>query len=214
MDVGTLSGVIENPLVPESNITGVYGGFVDFTGKRLELLKTIEPNIKKVIISPEKNFPSYKDFMGSLKEASGRLNIEVVEIPTNDAKDFISRLPEIVNKKNGDAFLYFTGPNNTPVDQLDKKKIVDQLIKEKLPAINHNMEVGANIGVLASYGNYRSEIGEEAALLADQIIKGALVKNVPVVLIKTLSLELNLKTAQKIGVSISKPILDRANKIY
>lgn len=214
IDVGALSDLVKNINAPEANVTGVIGGTSEFAGKRLEILKEIVPTIKKVIVSPDKKFPSYNLFMDSIREGALKLGIEVVEFPTQNAKDFISKLPTIINKKNGDAFIYFPGPNNFPLEDKDRKLIVTQLIKEKLPSIDHNMELGANIGILASYGNYRFDIGKEAALLADKILKGAQVKDVPVLFIKDLTLEINLKIAKDLGINIPAYILNQANKIY
>ncbi len=214
IDVGTISGLVENINAPEANITGVIGGTSEFAGKRLEVLKEIIPTIKKVIVSPDKKFPSYDLFISSLKEGAAKLGVEVAEFPTKDAKDFISKLPAIINKKNGDAFIYFPGPNNFPLENKDQKLIVAQLIKEKLPSIDHNMELGANTGILASYGNYRFDIGKKAALLADKILKGAQVKDAPVLFIKDLTLEINLNTAKALGIKIPDSILLRANKVY
>ena len=214
IDVGAVSDLVKNINAPEANITGVIGGTSEFTGKRLEILKEIIPTIKKIIISAEKKFPNYNPFMSSLKAGAAKLGIEIAEFPTEDAKDFVSKLPTIINKKNGDAFMYFPGPNNFPLEDKDRKLIVAQLIKEKLPSIGHNMELGANTGILASYGNYRFDVGKKAALLADKILKGAQVKDVPVLFIKDLTMEINLKTAKSIGITIPQDILLQANKVY
>lgn len=214
IDAGAVSDLVKNINAPEANITGVIGGTSEFAGKRLEILKEIVPTIKKIIISPEKKYPNYRSFIDSLADGAAKLGIEVVEFPTESAKDFVSKLPAIINRKNGDAFMYFPGPNNFPLDGADRKLIVDQLIKEKLISIDHNMELGANTGILASYGNYRSYVGKKAAGLADKILKGSAMKDVPVLFIKDLTLEINLKTAKGIGVTIPQNVILQASKIY
>ena len=214
IDVGAVSDLVKNVNVPEANVTGVIGGTSEFAGKRLEILKEIIPTMKKVIISAEKKFPNYNPFMSSLRAGAAKLGVEIAEFPTEDAKDFVSKLPTIINKKNGDAFMYFPGPNNFPLEDKDRKLIVAQLIKEKLLSIDHNMELGANTGILASYGNYRFDVGKKAALLADKILKGAQIKDVPVLFIKDLTMEINLKTAKSIGITIPQDILLQANKVY
>ena len=156
-----------------------------------------------------------------MRAAASRLRVEIVEIQTKDIGDFLSRLSEIVNKKNGDALMFYPGPNNISAASGEagaskRKLIVDQLIKEKMPAINHNMEVGcASEGILACHGNYRVDVGKEGAVLADKILKGTPIKDIPVEpAVKSLVLEINLKTAKSIGITIPQEILSRANKIY
>lgn len=214
IDAGAVSDLVKNITAPEANVTGVTGGTSEFAGKRLEILKEIVPTIKKIIISPEKKYPNYHAFMDSLREGAAKLGIEIVEFPTESAKDFVSKLPAIINRKNGDAFMYFPGPNNFPLESEDRKLIVTQLIKEKLLSIDHNMELGANTGILASYGNYRFDVGKKAAALADKILKGSAVKNVPVLFMRDLTLEINLKTAKGIGITIPQNILLQTSKIY
>lgn len=214
IDAGAVSDLVKNVNAPEANITGVIGGSSEFAGKRLEILKEIVPTLKKIIVSTDKKYPSYNSFMDSLTEGATKLGVEIAEFPTENAKDFVSKLPAIINKKNGDGFMYFPAPNNFPLDGKDRKLIVAQLIKEKLLSIDHNMELGANTGILTGYGNYRFDVGKKAAALADKILKGSEIKNVPVLFIKDLTLEINLKTAKSIGITIPKNILLQASKLY
>ena len=215
LDIGIPAGLIENVREPEANITGVTGGGVEFVGKRLELLKEAAPGIKKVIISPDINFPNYPLFIKNLSEASGKLGVEIVEIPSKNIKDFILRSETIISKKNGDAFIFFSGPNNALNDTEDRKRIVDLLKKEKLPSITHNMELAANQGILIGYGVYRGDVGREAAILADRVLKGTPIKSLPIISpLKSLVLEVNLETAKEIGVVFPEGFLLRVNKIY
>lgn len=215
MDVGSVKNIVANPERPEGNMTGITGGIVEFVAKRIEILKKIDPSIKKLIVSPDKNFPNYAPFMGSVNKAAKSLGLEVVEIPSRDVEDFVARLPQIIAKKHGDAFLFFAGPNNTHPDKEKRKLIIDQLIKEKIPSINQNMELGAVEGILVSYGAYRFETGKELAFVVDQMLRGRAVSEIPVVPpLKSTVLEINLKTAEKIGIRIPEDILSQANKIY
>lgn len=207
--------LVKNPDAPEANITGVRTGFLEYAGKRVEILKELDPDIKKIIVSPEKTHPNYTSFMSGVKDAASKLNIEVVEIPSKDVNDFVSRSQQIISKKNGDAFIYFPGPNNNAPNPQDRKRVVAQFIKEKIPAITHIMEFGAKEGVFASYGIYRTEAGKEVSYIVDQILKGKPIKEIPVAApIKSLNLELNLQTAKSMGMVIPQAILLRANKVY
>ncbi|MDP3934801.1 MAG: ABC transporter substrate-binding protein [Candidatus Giovannonibacteria bacterium] len=214
IDTGSAAGIVENISSPEANVTGILSGSADLAGKRLEMLKSIAPNIHKIIISPQKDFSSYAAFMKSIREAAQNLQVEVVEIPSLNQEDFLSRLPQIISRKNGDAFMHFPAPNNSPNALADRKKIAARLISEKIVSINHNLERGANEEILASYGNSRYDVGEQAAPLADKILKGTEIKDIPVVLVRELTLEINLAAAKAIGIDIPQTILLRANKSY
>jgi putative tryptophan/tyrosine transport system substrate-binding protein len=215
MDIGGTKNIVENPNSPEGNITGITGGNTEFVSKRLEILKELDPSIKKVIISPDTAFPNYPPFIASIRSAAALLGLEIVEIPTSNANEFISKLGEILTKKNGDAFFYFAGPNNTPPEPARRKMIIDQLIKERLLSINQNMELGANEGVLASYGAYRFETGIEAAAIVDNVLTGRAIKDIPVTPpIKSIKLEINLDTAKAIGLTVPQSFVIEASKVY
>ena len=214
IDIGSASGIVENFARPEANVTGILSDNANLTGKRLEILKAIKPEIGKVIVSPQKDFPSYNAFMKSIREAAQNLKMGVVEIPSLNQDDFLSRIEQIINRKNGDAFVYFPAPNNAVNSLADRKRIVERLISEKIVSVNHNLDRGANEGVLASYGIPRYDVGKQAALLADKILNGAAIKDVPVVLIRELTLELNLAAAKAMSINIPQAILLRASKIY
>lgn len=207
--------LVQNPDAPEANITGVRTGFLEYAGKRVEMLKELHASVKKIIVSPERTHPNYLSFMSGIKEAADKLNIEIVEMPSADIKDFVSRSQQILSKKNGDAFIYFPGPNNNAPNPQDRRLIVAQLIKEKILSITHIMEFGAKEGVLASYGIYRNETGKEAARIVDQILKGKPIREISVAdPIKSLNLELNLKTAKELGIEIPQALILRAQKVY
>lgn len=214
------SPLVQNLKNPEANLTGTSAGFLEFAGKRLELLKEMNPSIKRVIVTPDEKFPTNPKFMKVIRDAAQKLDIALVEFPMSSFEEFQKKLPEILTRKNGDAFIFFPGPNNTvptgPGISKDLRKIIiNQLKKEKLPSINHNLEFGANEGVLMSYGNYRRDVGKEGALMTDKILKGTPVRDISVATpLKSLVLEINLKTAEEIGIVIPKETLAGASKTY
>lgn len=206
-------GIVDNLMSPEANFTGIMTGAAKFADKRLEMLKKINPNIKKVIVAPKKD-QSYQIFMKSLHDGAKNLGLEIVEFQVQDVKEFMKKLPEIINSKNGDAFMYYPGPINNPIALEDRKKIVNQLIKEKMSSINHQATGGAEEGILASYGNDRYNIGLQASDFVDKILKGTPIKDIPVVYETGIQLELNLATAKALGLEIPIEIWRQASKTY
>ena len=75
------------------------------------------------------------------------------------------------------------------------------------------METGfADAGGLISYGPNFLELFRLAATYIDKVLKGAKPNNLPVELPTTFELEINLKTAKAIGVSVPTSILISATK--
>ena len=206
-------GIVDNLLKPEGNYTGIMTGAAKFADKRLDMLKKIDPSVKKVIIAVKKD-PSYKLFMESIQNGAKNLGLEIVEFQVKDIKEFLARLPEILNRKNGDAFMFYPGPANSSASKAERKIIIDRLISEKILSINHQATGGAEEGILASYGNDRYNIGQQASAFVDKVLKGTPIKEIPVVYETGITLELNLATAKALGVEIPKEIILQAKKTY
>lgn len=70
----------------------------------------------------------------------------------------------------------------------------------------------AEQGALFSYGFSHGQIGEQAARLADQILRGAQASSLPVEAAENFSY-LNISTARRLGLSLSDKSLRRINEI-
>ena len=93
----------------------------------------------------------------------------------------------------------------------NREQLVGLIGQSRIPAIY--METGfADAGELISYGPNFLELFRLAATYIDKVLKGAKPNNLPVELPTTFELEINLKTAKAIGVSVPTSILISATK--
>jgi len=206
---GRPRSLVQNLQAPEGLITGIGEGTIEFEGKRLELLKKTAPSTKKVMAIVESNHPNAPVFKEKVEGAAKALGLRMVYIEIEKTDDLPKKL-YMVNRANGDAFIGGPWPSN----QKYAKEMADHFLKNKIPSINDETSVGANIGFLLTYSDDRYKTGKQAAESIVKILKGAPISDVPVEFAKDIVLEINQKTAEAIGIKIPKDILLNASKIY
>ena len=114
----------------------------------------------------------------------------------------------VMTKDRPDAFLALMDP----VLNSYRKRILDFLAKNRLPAIFENKE-WVEAGGLISYGPSYPELFRRAAVQMDKILKGTKPADIPVEQPTKFELVINLNTAKQIGVTIPPNVLVRADKV-
>lgn len=212
ISLGTTEGLISVLHTPEGFITGTVDGSLSFTGKRLEFLKEINPSMKKVISIVDSKHSNAPAFKKNAEEAAGKLGLQMVYIEIGDfsnSAELLSKIP-MVTRKLGDAYINCACPSGIR----NRKELVVQLNKEKIPSISGDLRPAADIGFLAAYSDDPKKLAEFAAKKVDKILKGTPISSIPVTFATDVLFELNLNTAKMIGVTIPQDILARANKTY
>jgi putative tryptophan/tyrosine transport system substrate-binding protein len=92
------------------------------------------------------------------------------------------------------------------------KRLADLTTKNHLPSISSQSAWVAG-GGLMSYGADLETMYRRAATYVDKILKGAKSADLPVEAPTKFELRINLKTAQRIGLTIPSNVLLRADKV-
>ncbi len=206
---GRPRSLVQNLQAPEGLITGIGEGKIEFGGKRLELLKKAAPGAKKVMAIVESRHPNAPVFKEKVESAARTLGLQMVYIEIEKTDDLPLKL-SMVNRANGDAFMGGPWPSN----QKYAKEMASQFLKAKIPSINDETSVGANIGFLMTYSDDRYRTGKKAAELVIKILNGAPISRIPVEFAKDVILEINQKTAKIIGIEMPADLLLNASKVY
>ncbi len=206
---GRPRNLVKNLQAPEGFITGIGEGTIEFVGKRLELLKKVSSSIRRVMVIVESRHPNAPLFKEKAEAAAKVLGLQMVYIEIEKTDDLPGKL-YMVNRANGDAYIGGQWPSN----QKYAKEMASQFLKAKIPSINDETSVGANMGFLMTYSDDRYKTGLYAAERVDRILKGASLSQISVEFAKDVILELNLKTAAAIGVTIPEEVRLRASKVY
>ena len=194
-----------------NNLTGISSSSVELTAKRMELLKKLAPQVKRVIllIDTAAIGINHERLTSDAQEAAQRLDLEHVRlaIHTKNPEEMKQKI-HLIKRSLGDAL--FVPPVATIVASTED--IARQVIREKLPHVGPNVET-VNRGLLAAYSSNYHSLGQQGAILVDKILKGAKPTDLPIEQPFKLHLRLNLKTARAIGLKVPKEILIQADEV-
>ncbi|OGQ80714.1 MAG: hypothetical protein A3F90_14260 [Deltaproteobacteria bacterium RIFCSPLOWO2_12_FULL_60_19] len=200
-------GLVKNLKQPGGNVTGVAAFSPEMTGKRLETLKEIVPNLKRVHILYDSNNPFSKTSFAAAKKEATRLRLDVVEHTVKTVDELKSALGAL-QKMDGDAI--FQVSDDLVESQADT--IFEAARQQSLPTMFDGAD-WAPKGSMASYGANYYRMGVQAAAMIHKILRGASPKNLPVERAEKYDLLINLRMANAIGHTIPPAALKKADKV-
>jgi putative tryptophan/tyrosine transport system substrate-binding protein len=203
--IGT--GFVASLARPGGNITGMSLMASDLWPKRLELLKEIVPKLSRAAMFWNKSNAGMTLEAKATQEVAGLMGVTLIDRGVKDPNEIDSVL-EATIKDRPDGFL--------PLMDLSlrshEKRILEFLVKYRLPAIFENKEM-VEVGGLMSYGANYDDVYRRAAVYIDKILKGTKPADLPVEQPTKFDFVINLKTAQQIGLTIPPNVLARADKV-
>ena len=193
---------------PGGNITGLSRLTPDISGKQLELLKEIVPNVSRVVVFGTSTQPGNAQALTEINLAAKTLGLEIRYLDVLGPKDIESGF-RTARKGRSDAVLWFVAGL---VGTSQRKEVVDLALKARLPVI-YSGPAYVEAGGLMSYGVSINDLDRRAATYVDKILKGAKPADLPVEQPTKFDLIINLKAAKQTGLTIPPNVLARADRI-
>lgn len=190
-----------------SNLAGISSATLEITGKRFELLKELDPKVRRIASVDNPAGVNYQSSLNEVRAGAKRLGLTIWEIEVRSREEIQKTLPSITAKTT-DAI--FTPPDSFITEHIEM--IAKHAIKERLPLIT-SLIANVKKGCLATYAADYFALGRQGAMLADKIFKGIKPSDLPIELPDKLKLVLNLKTAKAIGFKIPRELLLRADEV-
>jgi putative tryptophan/tyrosine transport system substrate-binding protein len=200
--------LVESMSRPGNRLTGVYARATDVTGKRLELLREIVPNIRRVVTFYDPGNPAANAAAKEGREAARALKLEFIERHVTSPEHLQHALRAF---RAGEADAYFA-VSDAMIDT-QTGAIIDLALSKKLPTMFYQPSAVED-GGLAAYSWDLVEIGRISARHVQRVLGGTGPSDLPVEGIDRLLLTINLKAAKQIGLSIPESILIRADKVF
>jgi len=198
------AGIVTSLAHPTGNLTGVSSLTTELVVKRLEMLKTLVPGLRRVWAVSHGADPSSAVVIKKAIDGSARFGIEVVPrtvLTQGELDHFIEGV------RSGDAMLV---PDVAALEL--SAVLLETSLARRIPAV-FSSELWVSHGGLVSYGaDYRAQ-GTQAARLVAKVLRGARPSDIPVEGADRIVLAVNLKTAASFGLSAPRQVLFRADMI-
>jgi putative tryptophan/tyrosine transport system substrate-binding protein len=191
---------------PDGNATGFMLFEYNLSGKWLELLKQIVPNLRRVAVLRDSANPAGGAQFASIQAVAPTLGVEVSPINSRDDSEIERAVERFV--PSGNAGLIVTGSASAGHRDL----IIRLAARHKLPAV-YSSGFNAIAGGLISYGPDLLDQFRRAAGYVDRILKGEKIAELPVQAPTKYELVINLKTARALGLEFTPALLARADEV-
>jgi putative ABC transport system substrate-binding protein len=202
------AGLVASLNRPGGNVTGQTFFIPELNAKRLELLKELLPEIRRVAVLANPSNPVTLRVLPAMALTAASLELELQQFGATRSDELASAFLDMGKRRSqavvviDDAFL--ANPNTA-------RAIVDLATAQRFPSIGF-LEL-AEAGGLMSYGVDFFDISRDAAVFVHKIIKGAKPEQLPVEQPTKFKFVINLKTAKALGITIPLTLLARADEV-
>jgi len=200
------SGLVASLARPGGNVTGLSIQASELAGKRLELLREIVPQLRRVAIMFSADNSESVLEMGETQAGALRLGLEVALLAIRRAEDIGPAFQGL--KSRADA-LYVALESRLA---LSRGRILTTALIERLPTIFGD-QAHVKAGALMSYGPNFSDLLRRSADYVDKILRGTKPGDIPVEQPTKFELAINLTTAKALGLTVPPTLLDRADLV-
>jgi putative ABC transport system substrate-binding protein len=201
------TGFVASLARPGGNVTGLSTLRPEISGKRLEILKEIVPNLSRVAVLGASDNPGNAQALKEVELAAGVLKLQLQYLDIRSPKDIEPAFQEARKERSG-GVLELGGP----LLSVHQKALVDLATKSRLPTIWIRRQA-VELGGLTSYGVDTTDLARRAATYIDKILKGAKAAELPVEQPMKFEFVINLKAAKQISLTVPPNVLVRADKV-
>jgi putative ABC transport system substrate-binding protein len=199
-------GLVASLARPGGNITGLSIQAPDLAGKRLELLREIFPDVRRLAIIGNVEYAATVLEMGEAQAAARTLGLEVVRSEIRRAEDIAPAFEAL----KGVAQALYVCPDATI--NANHARIYTLALGARLPTM-HGLREYVEAGGLMSYGPNTPDLYRRAADYVDKILRGAKPADLPVEQPIKFDLVINLVTARALGLIVPASLLARADEV-
>ena len=200
------SGYVDSLSRPGGNTTGFTLFEYSLTGKLLELLKEIAPNVRRAAVVRDPTRGSGIAQFASIQAVAPSLGMELVPINASDVNDLQRGITAFARSANGGLIVTSGGTG------FHRNLIFSLAAQLRLPAVYPYRYYAAD-GGLVSYGPDTIDQYRRAAKYVDRILKGEKPADLPVEAPTRYQLVINLKTAKALGLEVPSSLLTRADEV-
>jgi putative tryptophan/tyrosine transport system substrate-binding protein len=201
------AGFVESLAHPGGNTTGFSLFDFSMSGKWVELLKEIVPQVRRVAVLRDPAIASGTGQLAAIQAVAPAFALELSPIGVRNADDIERSLAEFASQSNGSIIV-----TASTLALVHRRLIIELAERYRLPAI-YGDRTFAIAGGLISYGPNRVEPFRRAAGYLHRILKGEKPSDLPVQAPTTYELVVNFKTAKTLDLTVPYAVLARATEV-
>jgi putative ABC transport system substrate-binding protein len=200
------SGLVTSLARPGGNVTGLSNQQTDLAGKRLELLREVVPDLRRLAIMANFRNPASVSETRDVQAVAAALRLQVATVEVSSSEEIASAFDAFKGKVDA---LYvvidpFVSANRVPINTL--------ALAARLPTM-HGFREFTQAGGLMSYGPDFHHLYRRTAELVDKILRGAKPADIPVEQPTKFDLVINSTTARALGLTVPSTLLARADEM-
>ncbi len=192
---------------PGGNITGLAILMTEVNVKGLEMLISAVPKAKRIAVLWNPDTPSHTPGLKALEEAARPFQLQLQAVVARTGADLESAFAAMARAHAQAVLVLSFGPYIA-----ERQRMAELAIRYRLPTFfgaRDHVEAGG----LMSYAADLSDLVRRGAIYVDKILRGAKPGDLPVEQPTKFELVINLKTAKALGLTIPRPLLQRADEI-
>jgi putative ABC transport system substrate-binding protein len=203
------AGFVDSLNRPGGNTTGFMIYEYTLSGKWIELLKEIAPNVTRVAILRNPDNPVGIALFGAIQAEARSLAVEVSPIDSRlNARDIERVIRDFGRLPNSGMIL----TPNAAAMPAGYKLVIALAAELKLPTIYPFTNMVAEGGLICHSTNAVDE-SRRAADYVDRILRGEKPGDLPVQALTKYQIVINMKTAKALGLTVPPALLAQADKV-
>ena len=200
------TGLVASLAHPGGNVAGLSIQATDLATKRLQLLREVVPDLRRLAILVNVNNPASVLERREVQTAARKISLEVISLEIRNAEDIAPAFKAL----EGRAQVLYDIPD--ALVSANRARIHTLAMGVRLPTMYASRDY-VEAGGLMSYGPNYPDLFRRAAEYVDKILRGTKPGDIPVEQPTKFDLIINLKTAKAIGLTIPHNLLVLADEV-
>jgi putative tryptophan/tyrosine transport system substrate-binding protein len=191
---------------PGGNVTGIVSVIDSLAPKRLELLREILPQARRIGLLGDPKDPRLYLERDALAPATAALGLTTVVAEASNPAELDAAMAKLIGQ-GVDVVI-----GTTSIITNLRGRVVELANRSRLPVVGSIAEM-AEAGALFAYGPPLVDQIRRSAHLVDRILKGAKPADLAIEQPTRFDLVINLKAARLLGITIPRSLLLRADEV-
>lgn len=200
------TGLVASLARPGGNVTGTTTSAPELMGKMIEVLRAAFPSLGRITWVAETDYPGMPAYIEQFERSARAMGMKVDARSVRDLAEVDAVLAAFGRERPEAVSMSVTGPLLTHA-----QRVIDFALQARLPLMT-STDMTAR-GALLAYAPDFTAMLQRNAWMIDRILNGKKPADMPVELPARYRLQVNLRTARAIGVTLPQALLLRADGV-